>query len=596
MGKVVKKILIILITLITIYPVNLKIILAITTPNWGNDSCYGSGNPFSKYECTWYVYGRVKEVTGINLSSRTSQWVNSSTSGGYLDMPVSNSIAMYLGSDGIQRHVAYIESCDGNRVTFSEGNASDGQGVQKYKSETTTSNELYNRAYKVNSTITHVKYIPLKAINSSSVLPAAPCLKINTTSCTINDTVNISWTQAKGASSYWLHIYRNGEDYINQSLNNSLSFCSKFPRGKYTAYVVSCNSSGESLSYVNFNVYGDNPEKPKLKINKELFISGEEVRITWSKTLNTEGYWLHIYKDGKDYVNRSIGLSLVYTNHFPKGKYRIYIVSINPYGETNSYIDINVTDLHVHKYTSRIIKQPTCVNVGEKAFNCSCGKSYIESIPAKGHQYQSIKVNSTYFTKGYTANKCSICGSIANKKDISLVKMASPTAKVTDKSIKLSWKKVKGAKGYNIYQNGKKIKSVTTTGLTIKKLKSGTTYKYIVQPYTKSDKKVINGNNSKTLTVSTNPTKVTISSVKPGKKQLTVKYKKVTGASGYQIGYSTSKSKGFKYITVNSKTVSKVIKKLKSKKNYYVKVRAYKSVGKKKYYGDYSSVKTVKIK
>ena len=81
-----------------------------------------------------------------------------------------------------------------------------------------------------------------------------------------------------------------------------------------------------------------------------------------------------------------------------------------------------------------------------------------------------------------------------------------------------------------------------------------------------------------------------------GKKNIKVSYKKSTGASGYQIAYSTSKSKGFKYITVNSKTASKVIKKLKSKKKYYVKVRAYKTVGKKKYYGAYSNIKNVKVK
>ena len=79
-------------------------------------------------------------------------------------------------------------------------------------------------------------------------------------------------------------------------------------------------------------------------------------------------------------------------------------------------------------------------------------------------------------------------------------------------------------------------------------------------------------------------------------KKLKITYQVTPRASGYQIAYSTSKSKGFKYITVNSKTASKVIKKLKSKKKYYVKVRAYKTVGKKKYYGSYTSIKSIKVK
>ncbi len=93
------------------------------------------------------------------------------------------------------------------------------------------------------------------------------------------------------------------------------------------------------------------------------------------------------------------------------------------------------------------------------------------------------------------------------------------------------------------------------------------------------------------------PNKVTISSVKSNaKKKITVKYKKVTGASGYQIAYQKSGSKSWKYTTVSSKSASKTLTKLTSKKKYKVKVRAYKTVSGKKYYGTYSATKTVKVK
>ena len=74
--------------------------------------------------------------------------------------------------------------------------------------------------------------------------------------------------------------------------------------------------------------------------------------------------------------------------------------------------------------------------------------------------------------------------------------------------------------------------------------------------------------------------------------------KKIKKASGYEITYSTKKSfKGKKTIVVKSnKTTSKVVKKLTSKKKYFVKVRSYKQVGKTKTYGAYSKVKTVKVK
>lgn len=86
--------------------------------------------------------------------------------------------------------------------------------------------------------------------------------------------------------------------------------------------------------------------------------------------------------------------------------------------------------------------------------------------------------------------------------------------------------------------------------------------------------------------------------VKAGKKKLTVTWKKEKNVSGYQIKIATKKNfKGAKTYTVKSyKTYKKVIKKLKAKKKYFVKVRAYKTVGKSKVYGAYSAVRSCKVK
>ena len=102
-------------------------------------------------------------------------------------------------------------------------------------------------------------------------------------------------------------------------------------------------------------------------------------------------------------------------------------------------------------------------------------------------------------------------------------------------------------------------------------------------------------------------TEATKPAVKPVKK-VTVKkqtakvkagtWKKDKNVSGYQIKIATKKNfKGAKTYTVKSyKTYKKVIKKLKAKKKYFVKVRAYKTVGKSKVYGAYSAVRSCKVK
>ena len=85
----------------------------------------------------------------------------------------------------------------------------------------------------------------------------------------------------------------------------------------------------------------------------------------------------------------------------------------------------------------------------------------------------------------------------------------------------------------------------------------------------------------------------TITSVKSQSKAFTVKWKKKSGITGYQIQYSTNSKfkKGNKSIKIkNAKTVSKKITKLKAAKKYYVRIRTYK--GKK--YSKWSKVKSIK--
>ena len=80
-------------------------------------------------------------------------------------------------------------------------------------------------------------------------------------------------------------------------------------------------------------------------------------------------------------------------------------------------------------------------------------------------------------------------------------------------------------------------------------------------------------------------------------KKLMVTIKKVSGADKYEIQYSTKKSFAKKYAKAvfSDKTIT-IIKKLKSKKTYYVRARAYKLVDGKKVYSGWSKIKSVKIK
>lgn len=89
------------------------------------------------------------------------------------------------------------------------------------------------------------------------------------------------------------------------------------------------------------------------------------------------------------------------------------------------------------------------------------------------------------------------------------------------------------------------------------------------------------------------PGKVAISSVsRVGSGKLKITWKKVSGATGYQIYRSTQKNSGYRRIkNLSSKSSSYTNSKLKNGKRYYYKIRAYKRIDGKTYYGKFSNIK-----
>lgn len=78
-------------------------------------------------------------------------------------------------------------------------------------------------------------------------------------------------------------------------------------------------------------------------------------------------------------------------------------------------------------------------------------------------------------------------------------------------------------------------------------------------------------------------------------RKISLSWKKIKGAKGYQIQYADNK----KFKKKKSKQISKtkyIITKCKKKTTYYIRIRAYQSDGGKKFYGNWSNVKKVNVK
>ena len=171
-------------------------------------------------------------------------------------------------------------------------------------------------------------------------------------------------------------------------------------------------------------------------------------------------------------------------------------------------------------------------------------------------------------------------------------------------SITLRWNSNPGATGYEIYRKSGssyvRIKTITSSGITSYRntgLKTGTTYYYKIRAISADTEGQKVQSNYASASVKPVPATPTVS-LKAGSRKATVKWSRVSGASGYQVVRSLKKSSGFKTaktVTSGSRTYY-VNKKLKKGKTYYFKVRAYRKVSGKKIYGSYSTVKAVRVR
>lgn len=104
----------------------------------------------------------------------------------------------------------------------------------------------------------------------------------------------------------------------------------------------------------------------------------------------------------------------------------------------------------------------------------------------------------------------------------------------------------------------------------------------------------------KQVTITVIPKETSISKLKSYNTKINVSWKKHKQAiSGYQIQCSTDKKfkNDCKTIVIKSKnSTSKMVKNLKNKKKYYFRIRVYKTVAQKKYYSNWSKVKSIKTK
>lgn len=271
-----------------------------------------------------------------------------------------------------------------------------------------------------------------------------------------------------------------------------------------------------------------------------------------------------------------------------------------------------------------VVTAATCTSTGIKKYTCTvCNGTKTETIPKTAHSYKT-----TVESPDNAVHICTACGDEQkcnssetgsyNEHTVSKATLKN-NGIITDSTycrycnLKLSEKnktinKIKTVSlGKNTYNYNGKIKtpSVAVKDSKGNKLIKNTDYtvsypngRKAVGTY--AVKITFKGNykGSKTLKFKILPKGTKLSSVKPKKQSATVKWKKQTKQiTGYQIQYSISKKfKSAKSLYIKkAKTTKTTIKKLKTGKKYYFRIRTYKVVKGKKYYSSWSKTMAVKI-
>ena len=268
---------------------------------------------------------------------------------------------------------------------------------------------------------------------------------------------------------------------------------------------------------------------------------------------------------------------------------------------------------HSHKITLVPAKKATCKEIGNNAYyKCpECEKIFkdaegmkettIEQETLTKLSHVPKEVATSKVTKATLSidgqinkimeSKCSICGEFVGEKretitipypkTISFSKTAFTYNKKVQKpkvTIKGSDGKIIDSSNYTISYSNKKSKKIGEYKVTIK-------FKE-------------NYEGSKTLKYKIVPKGTSLSKVKAGEKKIKITWKaQKTETTGYEIQYSTNKNfkSGNKTAKITkNKTTLNLLKKLKAKKNYYIRIRTYKSKNGKKYYSSWS--KTLKVK
>ncbi|MCD8014430.1 MAG: hypothetical protein LUG99_14885 [Lachnospiraceae bacterium] len=433
------------------------------------------------------------------------------------------------------------------------------------------------------------------------------------TTATSKTKVKLSWNKITGASGY--EIYRrvtstgattvtagvyNAYDkdvlvktikkasttkYTDKNLNSNLSYtyyvrAYKTINGK--KYYITSNEKTMDMNYLNF---GSSVEY--------YYTSAGNVKVTWNRVYTASGYVVEKknaatgqWETYKTLGKKKSTVTLPATSNFDGVKYRIRAYNGIKYSTSSDTITVypQITAPTGVKATANATTGAITVT-----WNAVSGAAYYEVYRTTSSSYVVYNATTKKYTlpsdatklSVYKANAATVSGYELDEDDLTATTITDAPIVYTYNGVETTYYEgpAAGVKYYYYvvaYANDSYIYSDNTTG----------------------SASAVSAAASATIT-SVTVKKPTLKSAKATSGKVTLTWKKVSGAAGYEIYRSTKKGSGYTLIgTVTKGSTKKYVDKTATKgKTYYYKIRAYKlnEAGAYKY-SSYSAKKKVTAK
>lgn len=376
--------------------------------------------------------------------------------------------------------------------SFKTFSSSAGEGIRTCTDTSVTPGNTYEYTvtgnyYDKNGKAVYLKYNKTgKSINVETDAP-----KLLSATSADYDTINVKWQDVKGATGYKVYRKKAGEkDFTALGVVKGTTYKDNSAQVGQEYYYTVRAYVGETSNLGSFDKNGIKgvalPKKPTLKTAESVDFNA--IKVTWKKVDGVSGYYVYRKADGEKYFKQ--------------------IAEVNG-NKTFTSTDLSATTGVKYQYTVR-------------AYRNRNGKPYA----------------GLYDSKGVTATACTKAPTIK-----------SGVSTVSDK-LKLTWSKVNGATGYNVYRklendkNYKLIKTINGNGnveFTDSGLKCGVKYYYRVNGFRTVDSKNYEGLGSKDYLGLTTPAQPALKSAKSlGYNTISIEWTKVEGATGYDIYRKTT--------------------------------------------------------